>query len=47
MSVSVAIVTNERRALRHVGEVSKTASELKGKLKTLPGSNYLKDRRGG
>ncbi len=44
-SVSMGIVTNQRRTFASHLEVSTVASQLKKKLKTLPGSNYLPDRR--
>ena len=46
VSVSIAIVTNERRPIRHIGEVSAIAAELKKKAKAMPGSSYYKDSRG-
>lgn len=46
MSISAAIVTNEKRKIYHPGQVSAIASELKSYLKDLSGSNYVKDRRG-
>lgn len=45
MSLSIAVVTNEKRRLSHVGEVNAIAAELKKYVKSLPGSNYAKDRR--
>jgi diguanylate cyclase (GGDEF)-like protein len=45
MSVSLAIVTNERRELNNVLEVGDIAAEVKKKLKTMSGSNYFIDRR--
>lgn len=44
-SVSLAIVTNERRRFSSHLEVSAIASELKKKLKSMPGSQYMRDRR--
>jgi diguanylate cyclase (GGDEF)-like protein len=46
VSVSIAIVTNERRPIKHIGEVSAIAAELKKKAKAMPGSSYYKDSRG-
>jgi len=45
MSISLAIVTNERRELVNVIEVGDIAAEVKRKLKTMAGSNYFADRR--
>ncbi|MDR3363398.1 MAG: response regulator [Clostridiales Family XIII bacterium] len=45
MSISLAIVTNERRELNSAVEVGDIAAEVKKKLKTMAGSNYFLDRR--
>ena len=45
MSVSIAIVVNENQKLKHYGEVSEIASQLKKQVKKLPNSNYMIDRR--
>jgi diguanylate cyclase (GGDEF)-like protein len=45
MSISMAIVTNERRGINSYVEVGEIAAEVKKKLKTMPGSNYFMDRR--
>ncbi len=45
MSLSIAVVTNEKRDISHIGEINAIAAELKKHAKTLPGSNYVKDRR--
>jgi diguanylate cyclase (GGDEF)-like protein len=45
MSISMAIVTNERREINSYVEVGEIAAEVKKKLKTMPGSNYFMDRR--
>lgn len=45
MSLSIAVVTNERSPIAHPGDVSKIASELKKKAKALKGSVYVKDQR--
>jgi PleD family two-component response regulator len=47
VSVSVAIVTNEERGFSHPGEVAQVGAEIKHHLKQLPGSRFLRDRRGG
>ncbi len=46
MSISIAVVTNEHRAVKHIGEVSAIAAEIKKHVKSMPGSNYHKDLRG-
>ena len=45
MSISLAIVTNERRELTSVIEIGDIAAEVKRKLKMTAGSNYFVDRR--
>ncbi|NPV58981.1 MAG: response regulator [Actinobacteria bacterium] len=45
MSISVAIVHNTYRELDHPGKVAQIAAELKKYAKTMPGSNYVFDRR--
>lgn len=45
MSLSIAVVTNERGPIAHPGDVSKIASELKKRAKALKGSVYVKDQR--
>ena len=45
MSISLAIVTNERRELNNAIEIGDIAAEVKKKLKTMAGSNYFIDRR--
>jgi diguanylate cyclase (GGDEF)-like protein len=45
MSISMGIVTNERREIVSHVEVGEIAAEVKKKLKTMPGSNYFVDRR--
>ncbi len=47
MSISLAIVTNEKREINNYVEVGDIASDIKKKLKTMPGSNYFADRRSG
>ena len=46
MSLSIAVVTNERAPIAHPGDVSKIASELKKRAKAMKGSVYVKDQRG-
>jgi diguanylate cyclase (GGDEF)-like protein len=45
MTVSIGIVTNERRHFTHAAQVSELATEMKSYAKTLPGSVYTVDRR--
>jgi GGDEF domain-containing protein len=45
MTVSIGVVTNERRAFSHPAQVSELATEMKSYAKTLPGSVYVVDRR--
>jgi PleD family two-component response regulator len=45
MTVSIGIVTNERRHFTHAGQVSELATEMKSYAKTLPGSVFVVDRR--
>ncbi len=45
MTVSIGIVTNERRHFTHPAQVSELATEMKSYAKTLPGSVFVLDRR--
>jgi len=45
MSISLAIVTNEKREINSTVEIGDIAAEVKKKLKTMDGSNYFVDRR--
>jgi len=45
MTVSIGIVTNERRHFTHPAQVSELATEMKSYAKTLAGSVYVADRR--
>ena len=45
MTVSIGIVTNERRSFTHAAQVSELATEMKSYAKTLPGSVFIMDRR--
>jgi diguanylate cyclase (GGDEF)-like protein len=45
MTLSIAVVSNERTAITHPGDVSKRVSELKKKAKAIQGSAYVLDRR--
>lgn len=46
MTVSIGVVTNERRHFTHASQVSELATEMKSYAKTLPGSVFSVDRRG-
>jgi len=46
MSISIAVVTDSRRNFKSPIEIAQIASEIKDYVKSLPGSNYLVDRRG-
>ena len=45
MTVSIGVVTNDRRHFTHAAQVSELATEMKSYAKTLPGSVYAVDRR--
>ncbi|MEL7658032.1 MAG: diguanylate cyclase, partial [Bacillota bacterium] len=45
MSISLAIITNERRSFQNHLQVAEVAAELKKKAKSLSGSNFVKDLR--
>ena len=45
MAISIAVVTNHNGKLRHVGEASQIAMNLKKKAKENPKSSYVLDRR--
>ncbi|HEU4989377.1 MAG TPA: GGDEF domain-containing protein [Gemmatimonadaceae bacterium] len=45
MTVSIGVVTNERRKFTHAAQMSELATEMKSYAKTLPGSVYTVDRR--
>src|SRR6185436_19440030 len=45
MTVSIGVVTNERRRFTHASQISELATEMKSYAKTLPGSVYTLDRR--
>jgi len=46
MTLSIGVVTNERRQFTHAGQVSELATEMKSYAKTLYGSVFSVDRRG-
>ena len=45
MTLSIGVVTNEKRLFTSAAQVSELATEMKGYAKTLPGSVYAVDRR--
>ncbi len=45
MTVSIGVVTNERRQFTHASQMSELATEMKSYAKTLSGSVYTVDRR--
>lgn len=45
MTLSIGVVTNERRVFTSAAQVSELATEMKGYAKTLAGSVYTVDRR--
>jgi GGDEF domain-containing protein len=45
MSISIGVVTNERRRLVHPAQIAAIVTEMKAYAKTLPGSTYAVDRR--
>ena len=47
ISISIAVVSDTRRTFNSPIEIARVANEVKDYVKTLPGSNYLVDRRTG
>ena len=47
MTISIAVVVNESGRYNHYGQASQDATDIKKYLKSLDGSNYMIDRRGG
>jgi hypothetical protein len=45
MSISIAVVSDLKRSFKSPVEIAKVATEIKDYVKSLPGSNYLIDRR--
>ena len=45
MSISIAVVSDVRRSFTSPIEIARVATEIKDYVKSLPGSNYLVDRR--
>ncbi len=46
LTISIGVVTNEQRPIKHVAEVSERGAELKHWAKTHGGNRWAKDRRG-
>ena len=46
LSISIGIVTNERREITHVAQISEIGAELKEAAKAINRSSFVKDRRG-
>jgi len=47
MTLSIGVVTNERRGFVHTAQISELATEMKAYAKTFSGSIYVVDRRHG
>ncbi|RMH73602.1 MAG: response regulator [Gemmatimonadetes bacterium] len=45
MTISMMVVTNERRTIEHPAQIAAIATELKTYVKKLDGSNYVIDKR--
>ena len=45
MTLSIAVIVNQRNMFKHVGEISHMIMDLKSYTKTMPGSNYFIERR--
>ncbi len=45
MSITIAVVSDEKRSFKSPIEIARVATEIKDYVKSLPGSNYLIDRR--
>ncbi|MBN4076624.1 diguanylate cyclase [Gemmatimonas aurantiaca] len=45
LSVSIAVVINRKKMFTHAGEMSRMLGDLKKYAKSLPGSNYIVERR--
>ncbi len=45
MTLSIAVIVNQQRMFRHLGEISHMIADLKKYTKSLPGSNYFVERR--
>lgn len=45
ISISIAVVSNEKKEIKHVAEVGEIGADLKHYAKSLKGSNYVTERR--
>ncbi len=45
MTISIAVIPNQRKAFKHIAEMSHMMADLKKFTKTKPGSNYMVERR--
>jgi diguanylate cyclase (GGDEF)-like protein len=45
LSISIGVVTNELRKLKHIAQIGEIGAELKAMAKSMERSNYVKDRR--
>jgi diguanylate cyclase (GGDEF)-like protein len=45
LSMSIGVVTNEKRKISHVAEIGEIGAELKQQAKSVERSNYIKDQR--
>jgi len=45
MTLSIAVIVNQKKTFRHLGEISHMIADLKKYTKSLPGSNYFVERR--
>ncbi len=46
MSISIAVILNEKGRYDHYGQTAQDATDIKKYIKSLEGSNYMIDRRG-
>jgi hypothetical protein len=45
MTLSIAVIVNQKRMFKHLGEISYMIADLKKYTKSLPGSNFFVERR--
>jgi len=45
VTISIAVIVNQKRMFKHPGEMSHMMADLKKYTKSLPGSNYMIERR--
>jgi len=45
VTISIAVIVNQKKMFKHPGEMSHMMADLKKYTKTLPGSNYMIERR--